>query len=316
MSKHHPNSERLQTVLVALGLAAAHCIGTVHAQTVVEYIHTDALGSPVARTNASGVVIEQSVYEPYGEELLHGPTDVPGFAGHVSDSPTKLSYMQQRYYDPAIGRFLSVDPVTANPTNGTNFNRYKYAANNPYRFTDPDGRYECAAGKANCERLEKATNLIAKAAEKAPADSRVAQVNSFLGKPGEKNGVVISGNLAKPTNLGEATRVGNEIHIGLNFKALSSTDRLGSVTMHEGSHGVDQRDDAKAEQILVVMSRSALNATELTASAAQAQMFQNLGRAEPMGLYSPTTGVNWDAINSQADTSVNQVCKTASGCNP
>jgi hypothetical protein len=39
-----------------------------------------------------------------------------------------------------IGRFLSVDPVSAysNPVGA--FNRYDYAANNPYRFTDPDGR--------------------------------------------------------------------------------------------------------------------------------------------------------------------------------
>jgi len=48
--------------------------------------------------------------------------------------------MQQRYYDPGIGRFLSVDPVTAHASPGANFNRYWYANNNPYRFTDPDGR--------------------------------------------------------------------------------------------------------------------------------------------------------------------------------
>ena len=46
----------------------------------------------------------------------------------------------QRYYDPQIGRFLSVDPVTADTVSGWNFNRYNYAANNPYKFTDPDGR--------------------------------------------------------------------------------------------------------------------------------------------------------------------------------
>jgi uncharacterized protein RhaS with RHS repeats len=51
-----------------------------------------------------------------------------------------MNYMQQRYYDPGIGRFLSVDPVTANGNTGANFNRYWYANNNPYRFTDPDGR--------------------------------------------------------------------------------------------------------------------------------------------------------------------------------
>ena len=46
----------------------------------------------------------------------------------------------QRYYDPGIGRFLSVDPVAADTTTGSNFNRFAYANNNPYRFTDPDGR--------------------------------------------------------------------------------------------------------------------------------------------------------------------------------
>ena len=48
--------------------------------------------------------------------------------------------MRQRYYDPAIGRFLSVDPVgpLQNPIN--HFGRYHYAYNNPYKFTDPDGR--------------------------------------------------------------------------------------------------------------------------------------------------------------------------------
>jgi uncharacterized protein RhaS with RHS repeats len=46
----------------------------------------------------------------------------------------------QRYYDPQVGRFLSVDPVSASSINGSNFNRYWYGNNNPYRFVDPDGR--------------------------------------------------------------------------------------------------------------------------------------------------------------------------------
>ncbi len=40
----------------------------------------------------------------------------------------------------AEARWLSVDPVQANPNNGQNFNRYWYANNNPYKFVDPDGR--------------------------------------------------------------------------------------------------------------------------------------------------------------------------------
>jgi RHS repeat-associated protein len=108
------------------------------AQTI-EYIHTDALGSPVAVTNSSGAVIERTVYEPYGAVINRPLTNGPGYTGHVADAVTGLNYMQQRYYDPALGRFLSSDPVTATSA-GTNFNRYWYGNNNPYKFTDPDGR--------------------------------------------------------------------------------------------------------------------------------------------------------------------------------
>jgi hypothetical protein len=48
--------------------------------------------------------------------------------------------MQARYYDPEVGRFLSVDPVEPSVGNAFNFNRYTYANNNPSRYTDPDGR--------------------------------------------------------------------------------------------------------------------------------------------------------------------------------
>ena len=56
------------------------------------------------------------------------------------DQGTGLTYMQQRYYDPLLQRFFSNDPVATNPNTGASFNRYWYANDNPYRFTDPDGR--------------------------------------------------------------------------------------------------------------------------------------------------------------------------------
>ncbi|WP_434213418.1 peptidoglycan DD-metalloendopeptidase family protein [[Pseudomonas] boreopolis] len=125
--------------------------GQAWAQTV-EYIHTDALGSPVAVTDANGNVIERTVYEPYGAQVNRAVMDGPGYTGHVSDAATGLSYMQQRYYDPGIGRFLSRDPMKVNPSTGAGFNPYAYAANNPYRFKDPDGRCERPTGSNICAR--------------------------------------------------------------------------------------------------------------------------------------------------------------------
>jgi RHS repeat-associated protein len=110
-----------------------------NAVTAVKYQHTDALGSPVAVTNTAGVVIERTNYEPYGAAINKTVNGI-GYTGHVMDGATGLTYMQQRYYDPVIGRFLSVDPVTADANTGANFNRYRYADNNPYKFVDPDGR--------------------------------------------------------------------------------------------------------------------------------------------------------------------------------
>lgn len=105
------------------------------------YYHTDVLGSNVAITDAGQQVIQRSEYEPYGKLLNRGANNRLGFTGHVEDATTGLSYMQQRYYDPEIPRFLSVDPVTAYDNGDMrHFNRYAYAFNNPYSFKDPDGR--------------------------------------------------------------------------------------------------------------------------------------------------------------------------------
>ena len=108
--------------------------------------HTDALGSPVVVTNGPHAILERNEYEPYGMVLKGGYADRPGFTGHVADAQTGMNYMQQRYYDPMLGIFDSVDPVTAYQKPLTNFNRYAYANNNPYKFTDPDGRQARSVG--------------------------------------------------------------------------------------------------------------------------------------------------------------------------
>jgi len=108
--------------------------------TGVTWTHVDALGSPVAVTDGTGSVVERRRFEPYGAELGGQVKDGPGYTGHVSDSATGLSYMQQRYMDPQLGVFLSVDPVTAYEQPVEQFNRYRYANGNPYRFIDPDGQ--------------------------------------------------------------------------------------------------------------------------------------------------------------------------------
>lgn len=113
--------------------------GLAHAGTVT-YVYTDPQGTPLAEADASGNITATFDYAPYGSQALGTAPNGPGYTGHVNDPDTGFVYMQARYYDPQVGRFISTDPIGPAAANPFNFNRYDYASDNPSRYTDPDGR--------------------------------------------------------------------------------------------------------------------------------------------------------------------------------
>lgn len=139
---------------VALLLSASLVFASVPVQAgkITRYVHTDHLGSVSAKTDSTGVVMMRRSFTPYGENE-QAATEGPGYTGHYSDTGTGLVYMEARYYDPVIGRFLSVDPVTFAPNRPQFFNRYWYANGNPYKYTDPDGRCADAVTGAACAAI-------------------------------------------------------------------------------------------------------------------------------------------------------------------
>ena len=114
---------------------------------VFTYMHSDHLGSPAAGTDEDGNIVFTERYTPYGEALVNPAANdnQSGFTGHIKDADTGLNYMQARYYDPNVGRFLSIDPVTFLDTGNPNFfNRYTYAFNDPINVIDPTGMAGCS----------------------------------------------------------------------------------------------------------------------------------------------------------------------------
>jgi RHS repeat-associated protein len=217
----------------------------------VVYQHTDALGSPVATTNASRTVIERREYEPYGCQVApFALEDGPGYTGHMADAATGLVYMQQRYYDPLIGFFLSRDEVTALQAGPRHFNGYAYAANNPYRFTDPDGRYECEKGVCDAVRAGlKAVRSAMRASSNREARSALGAVLRMYGKEGKANGVVVKSidvGMASTETKGGTTTISvnvSEINRQADMRATSHDVAMGAQLSHEGQHGLDQRAD-------------------------------------------------------------------------
>ena len=127
-------------LLVLLSLASSIQAGTLTFDT---YYHNDHLGSPVAATDERSDLLWRAHFRTYGERQ-ENPADAAfgnvGYTGHMQDADNSLVYMQARYYDPLIGRFLAVDPVGVRTSNPMSFNRYLYGSNNPQKYVDPDGR--------------------------------------------------------------------------------------------------------------------------------------------------------------------------------
>lgn len=98
---------------------------------------TDALGSAVASTNASGTVQTEYSYEPFGKVNTTGTTNNSSyqFTGRENDG-TSVNYYRARYYEPGLQRFISEDPIGF-ASGDVNF--YAYVRNDPIQFVDPSG---------------------------------------------------------------------------------------------------------------------------------------------------------------------------------
>ncbi len=125
---------------IALVLAAFSTLGSARAADVVTYYYTSPQGTVLAKADSAGNLISTADYRPYGSQALGSPEQGPGYTGHINDVDSGLVYMQARYYDPEIGRFVSEDPRPASATDINGFNRYVYAESNPISKIDPDGQ--------------------------------------------------------------------------------------------------------------------------------------------------------------------------------
>jgi RHS repeat-associated protein len=105
------------------------------------FIHSDHLGSTILITDERGERAAEQRFYPYGEVRWREgafPTDY-GFTGQRWEQELGLYDYKARFYDPALGRFISADTVVPNPGNPQALNRYSYAYNRPLVYVDHSG---------------------------------------------------------------------------------------------------------------------------------------------------------------------------------
>ncbi|BCG82304.1 RHS repeat-associated core domain-containing protein [Mesorhizobium sp. 113-3-3] len=112
--------------------------------TAKYFLHREHLASVRLVTDMSGAVVEGTTYATYGEQLNTGFQTQKSYIGERFDAETGLLYLNARYMDPVLGRFISPDdwdPTLA----GVGTNRYAYAQNDPVNKSDANGHQMATA---------------------------------------------------------------------------------------------------------------------------------------------------------------------------
>ncbi len=100
---------------------------------------SDRLGTVDTLTDASGVVVDKRTFDSFGRVLSETNPSVSfryGYTGRERDLESGLEYYRARYYDPANGVFISVDPMGFG---AGDTNLYRYVGNSSTLATDPSG---------------------------------------------------------------------------------------------------------------------------------------------------------------------------------
>ena len=90
--------------------------------------------------DAQGEVVAEYEYDPYGNIVFQSGSlaDVNPlrYRGYVFDSETRFYYLQSRYYDPELGRFLNADSYASTGQGVLGNNMFAYCLNNPVNYAD------------------------------------------------------------------------------------------------------------------------------------------------------------------------------------
>ena len=89
----------------------------------------------------TGAIVSKYEYDPFGGIVgMQGADSTKYlFTGQEFDAESELYYMNARYYNPKVGRFISRDRLFGNNGDLLSRNRYIYAKNNPLKYVDPTG---------------------------------------------------------------------------------------------------------------------------------------------------------------------------------
>ena len=114
----------------------------IHNGTVYNYV-LNLQGDVQQVRHTNGTVVATYLYNAWGQVIQTSGwmADINPlrYRGYYFDTITALYYLQSRYYDPWIGRFINADAYVSTGQLILGFNMFAYCNNNPVNMVDPDG---------------------------------------------------------------------------------------------------------------------------------------------------------------------------------
>ena len=120
---------------------------------IVFFYVTNLQGDVMALMDEEGNIVVEYLYDAWGNLLsitgamanTLGIWNPLTYRGYVYDHDTGLYYLQSRYYNPEIGRFLNADVYASTGQGLLGNNMFGYCGNNPVNYLDQTGELLQAA---------------------------------------------------------------------------------------------------------------------------------------------------------------------------
>ena len=138
--------EKGEDVLDFIYDEAGMVFSVIHNGTPYYYVR-NGQNDIVALVDQNANIIGQYSYDAWGKPLqTTGDAEIVSlnpfrYRGYVYDEETGLYYLQSRYYDPEIGRYLNADAIAGVVGELGTHNVFAYCSNNPANMLDPSGHF-------------------------------------------------------------------------------------------------------------------------------------------------------------------------------
>ncbi len=203
------------------------------------YTTTNIQGDVLGIYDPQGNIVASYEYDTWGNMLSTTDTSPINisqlnpirYRGYYFDIETNLYYLQSRYYNPQVGRFLNADGYVSTGQNINGNNMFTYCGNNPVNKSDPSGQSwiaalivtaivaSCAIGLSGCS--------------KSSPSKKTAPSNYIKNKSINQSCYSYAFNLPKAANPGDYSLKGNNNDYMYKNKNVYSTKEITNYILRD-----------------------------------------------------------------------------------